>query len=106
MSSMSSTPADNAVTPVQIWVASPAGCRTVSSAAETAPLAGGESFAWIDLQEPGDAASRLISESLAIDAETFEMLQRADQRPRFMPLTGAIYAAVPVTNPAASWEGR
>ena len=102
MSSMSSTPADNAVTPVRVWVASPAGCRTLASAAEAARLAGGDSFAWIDLEETGDAGSGQISEVLDLGAETFEMLRRADQRPRFMPLADATYAAVPVTTPSAS----
>jgi hypothetical protein len=36
MSSMSSTPADNAVPPVRVWVASPAGCRALASATEAA----------------------------------------------------------------------
>lgn len=39
MSSMSSTPADNAVTPVRVWVASPAGCRALASAAQAARAA-------------------------------------------------------------------
>ena len=105
MSSMSSTPADNAVTPARVWVASPAGCRTLASAAEAARLAGAGSFAWIDLEETGDAGSSQISEVLDLGAETFEMLRRADQRPRFMPLADATYAAVPVTTPSASPAG-
>src|SRR5215469_16728452 len=68
MSSMSSTPADNAVTPVRVWVASPAGCRTLASAAEAARLAGGGGFTWIDLEETGDAGSGQISEVLDLGA--------------------------------------
>ena len=106
MSSMSSTPAGSAVTPVRVWVASPAGCRTLASAAEAARLAGGDSFAWIDLEETGDARTGQISEVLDLGAETFEMLRRADHRPRFMPLADAIYAAVPATAPSASPADR
>lgn len=102
MSSVSSTPAGNAVTPVRVWVASPAGCRALASAAEAARLVGGDSFTWIDLEETGDAGLRQISDVLDVGAEAFEMVRRAAQRPRFMPLTDATYAAVPVTNPSAS----
>jgi Mg2+ and Co2+ transporter CorA len=102
---MSSTPADNAVTPVRIWVASPAGCRTLSLAAQAARVVDEGRFAWVDLEETGNADSRLIGEILDVGAETFEMLRRAEQRPRFMPLPDATYAAVPMTNPSASPEG-
>jgi Mg2+ and Co2+ transporter CorA len=105
MTSMSSTPADNAVTPVRVWVASPAGCRTLTSAAEAARLAGRGTFTWIDLEETGDAGLRQISEVLDVGAEAFEMVRRADQRPRFMPLTDATYAAVPVMNSSVSPAG-
>ena len=106
MSSMSSTPAGKAVMPVRVWVASLTGCRALTSAAEAARLAGGDRFAWIDLEETGDAGLRQISDVLDIGAEAFEMVRRADQRPRFMPLTDATYAAVPVTNPSASPPGH
>ena len=106
MSSMSSTPADNAVTPVRVWVASPAGCRTLASAAEAARLAAADSFAWIDLEETGNAGPGQISEIFDLGAETIEMLRRADQRPRFMPLADATYAAVPTTTPSAAPAGR
>ncbi len=87
-------------------MASPAGCRTLASAAEAARLAGGDRFAWIDLEETGDAGMRQISEVLGLGAETLEVLRRADQRPRFMPLAEATYAAVPEANPSASSAGR
>jgi len=70
---MSSTPADNAVTPVRVWVASPAGCRTLASAAEAARLAAADSFAWIDLEETGNAGPGQISEIFDLGAETIEM---------------------------------
>src|SRR5215472_15414345 len=63
-------------------------------------------FAWIDLEETGDAGTGRIHEVLDLGAETFEMVRRADQRPRFMPLADAIYAAVPATTPSASPAGR
>ena len=64
MSSISSTPAGNADTPVRIWVASPAGCRTLASPAEAVRLAEGDSFAWIDLEEMGYAGLRQISRTV------------------------------------------
>jgi Mg2+ and Co2+ transporter CorA len=78
----------------------------LASAAEAARLAGGDRFAWIDLEETGDAGLCQIGEVLGLGAETFEMLRRADQRPRFMPLADATYAAVPLATPSASPAGR
>jgi magnesium transporter len=105
MSSMPSTPAGNAGIPAQVWVTGPAGCRTPASAAEAARLAAEDSFAWIDLQETGDAGLRQISEVLHLGAEVFQMLQRADPRPAFTPLADATYAALPVVNTSALAAG-
>jgi Mg2+ and Co2+ transporter CorA len=103
---MSSTPAGSAVTPVRVWVAGPAGCATLASAAEAARLARGDRFAWIDLEEAGDAGTGQISDVLGLGGETLEMLRAADQRPRFLPLADATYAAVPLATPSASPAGR
>lgn len=101
MTSISSAPADNAITPAPVWVAGPSGCHTPASAAEAARLAAGDSFAWIDLEETGDTGLRQISEVLDIGPEAFEMMRRADRRPSFTPLADATYAAGPLMDPSA-----
>jgi len=100
MSSVSSVPADTEAAPALLRVIDPSGCHTAASAKEAARLAGKGSFAWIDVEETGEANLRQISEILDIGAETVELLLRADRRPSFTPLTDATYAAVPMMDPS------